>query len=44
MIIVMVVQAGSVGVLYNATIQETIRVRDAPVSSKITASVNVVYV
>jgi len=33
--------AGSVGVFYNAIIAEEIRVRDAPVSSKITGSVNV---
>jgi len=36
------VTAGSVGVFYNAIIAEEIRVRDAPVSSKITASVNVI--
>ena len=35
-------QAGSVGLFYNALIVEAVRIRDAPVSSKITASVNVV--
>ena len=43
-IFMVIVQAGSVGVFYTALIQEAIRVRDAPVSSTITASVNVVYV
>lgn len=36
------VEAGSVGVFYTATVQQRIRVRDAPVSSTVTASVNVV--
>jgi hypothetical protein len=44
MILMAVIQAGSVGTFYTVTIQETIRVRDAPVSSKVTASLNVVYV
>ncbi|KAF8809850.1 hypothetical protein BYT27DRAFT_7254191 [Phlegmacium glaucopus] len=35
-------EAGSVGVFFTATIQEAIRVRDAPVSSTVTSSVNVV--
>ena len=39
-----VFQAGSVGTFYNVTIQESIRVRDAPVSHKVTACLNVVYV
>jgi hypothetical protein len=43
-IFMVIVQAGSIGVFYTALIQEAIRVRDAPVSSTITASVNVVYV
>ncbi|KAF8958553.1 hypothetical protein BDZ97DRAFT_1439176 [Flammula alnicola] len=34
--------AGSVGVFYNAIISETFRIRDAPISSEVTASVNVV--
>jgi len=36
------VEAGSVGTFFTATIQEGIRVRDAPVSHIVTASVNVV--
>ena len=38
------IQAGSVGTFFNVTIDETIRVRDAPVSHKVTASINVEYV
>ncbi|KIM41970.1 hypothetical protein M413DRAFT_71471 [Hebeloma cylindrosporum] len=34
--------AGSVGLFYNALIVEAIRIRDAPVTSEITASLNVV--
>ncbi|PPQ76675.1 hypothetical protein CVT26_013967 [Gymnopilus dilepis] len=36
------VTAGSVGLFYNATIAEAIEVRDAPVTTQVTASVNVV--
>jgi len=36
------VKAGSVGTFFTVTIQETIRVRDAPVSHEVTASLNVV--
>jgi hypothetical protein len=39
-----VVQAGSVGTFFTVTIQEGIRIRDAPVSHIVTASLNVVYV
>ena len=39
-----VVQAGSVGTFFTVNIQESIRVRDAPLSHKVTASLNVVYV
>ena len=44
MVVLAVVQAGSVGTFFTVTIQEAIRVRDAPVSHKVTASLNVVYV
>ena len=44
MIVMAVVQAGSVGTFFTVTIQEAIRVRDAPVSHKVTASLNVEYV
>ncbi|KAJ7579731.1 hypothetical protein C8J56DRAFT_963488 [Mycena floridula] len=35
-------QAGSVGLFYTATINETIRVRDAPVQKQVVSSLNVV--
>ena len=44
MIVMAIVQAGSVGTFFTVDIQESIRVRDAPVSHKVTASLNVVYV
>ena len=44
MIVITVIQAGSVGTFFTVDIQESIRVRDAPVTHKVTASLNVVYV
>ena len=44
MFVMAVVQAGSVGTFFTVNIQESIRVRDAPLSHKVTASLNVVYV
>jgi len=37
-------QAGCVGLFYSALISEAIRIRDAPVSSEVTVSINVVWV